>query len=805
MAAYPAASKVEMDRSLDSLLATDDPDAVAVRRVRETLGDHPIVMLVYADDDLATVDGLERNRRLTEAVAKTPNVAGVLSTSVLESLVARMRPLGSKPALFQSSDKLARGFDRMFAGYTHSAEHHYAAVVAILRTPDDVVDRDEMIAPVEVTVSRLRSNLATWQTMVPVGSRLSLVGEPVLIEDAFDLIQNDGRLMAAWILVLLTSVIVISLWDFRPAVVAVLVITLSILFTRAAMTWMDIPLSLVSSILSAIVTIIAVTSTLHLGVATVRARRQMQPCQSPVEAVIAGIVTTSRPIFWTCATTAAGFVALTVSRIVPVAQFGWIVAIGAIAVPISLMLIAPAIFCIRPLGRFFGTESKPPRPQLVETPLQRLCKWLASVSVSHRKKLAVASVVATMLAAAGLGRTEIESNFLKNFREDSSIATAYDEVETKLGGAGVWDVIVPIPQQIDRETISSIRDLQTKLRAITFEGQPALTKVLSLADADLVAKEAPLMRYVSPETRLGLMQSAIPVFYQTLITNPMPTEDRSVGDSSNSGSAISGSAISDPVNSDPVNGDSIDPAPAKSSKPRYFRIMLRSNENASTDQKRQTIAAVRQTIASHDFAAITSRIASADGSAAEVRPSAAAYTTGYYVILTRLVSSILADQYRCLAASTLLIALLLLIALRDVRRVIAALAINLMPIVWILGTSGHFQGKMNMGAAMIAAVSIGLSIDGSVHYLLGLPKRGSSKRQSANAAAQTGVPIVLATIALIIGFGTLTTSEFLPTATFGFLLAWTLAAATLANLTLLPAAITTKFDCDNSLPNPLDE
>ena len=231
---------------------------------------------------------------------------------------------------------------------------------------------------------------------------------------------------------------------------------------------------------------------------------------------------------------------------------------------------------------------------------------------------------------------------------------------------------------------------------------------------------------------------------------------------------------------------------------RGFRIMLRSNENASTVQKQQTIAAVRGVIANHSFPEIT------DSGAAEVAKPLTAetsvmtepYISGYYVILTRLVNSILADQYRCLAASTVLIALLLSFALRNLRRVLAALAINLMPIVWILGTSGHFQGKLNMGAAMIAAVSIGLSIDGSVHYLLSLPKRRPTPAEASSAAAYTGVPILLATIALILGFGTLTTSEFLPTATFGGLLASTLAVATLANLTLLPAAVANSVAVD---------
>ena len=98
-----------------------------------------------------------------------------------------------------------------------------------------------------------------------------------------------------------------------------------------------------------------------------------------------------------------------------------------------------------------------------------------------------------------------------------------------------------------------------------------------------------------------------------------------------------------------------------------------------------------------------------------------------------------------------------------------------------------------MGAAMIAAVSVGLSIDGSVHFLasyLRVRRRGHSATASArHAAGKIGVPIFLATLALMVGFGVLASSEFIPTATFGILVASTLALGTVVNLTLLPSLV----------------
>jgi predicted RND superfamily exporter protein len=94
---------------------------------------------------------------------------------------------------------------------------------------------------------------------------------------------------------------------------------------------------------------------------------------------------------------------------------------------------------------------------------------------------------------------------------------------------------------------------------------------------------------------------------------------------------------------------------------------------------------------------------------------------------------------------------------------------------------------------MIAAVSVGLSIDGSIHYLhtyqvsqaKGHTARGSLQR----AQRSTGLAISIATVALALGLLTLATSPLKPTATFGLLSGITLLAGLAGNLVLLPALI----------------
>ena len=94
---------------------------------------------------------------------------------------------------------------------------------------------------------------------------------------------------------------------------------------------------------------------------------------------------------------------------------------------------------------------------------------------------------------------------------------------------------------------------------------------------------------------------------------------------------------------------------------------------------------------------------------------------------------------------------------------------------------------------MIAAVSMGLSVDSSLHYLTRYRrelKAGKSSRDALRASqGEIGLAVVLSTIALVIGFGSLATSDFLPTVAFGSMAALTMIGGLLGNLILLPAMI----------------
>ena len=204
----------------------------------------------------------------------------------------------------------------------------------------------------------------------------------------------------------------------------------------------------------------------------------------------------------------------------------------------------------------------------------------------------------------------------------------------------------------------------------------------------------------------------------------------------------------------------------------WLRVLLRAPESLGTHQKRALIDQVQQTSRQHFPEAVV---------------------TGYYVLLAKLIENLLADQWRTFAISVGAIVAMLALALQSMRLAAVAILPNVLPIVLLFGGLGWLELRINMGAAMIAAVSVGLSVDGSIHYLVDYQRRrrlGTERDQALEQVQRAvGQATVLATLALVVGFGTLASSEFVPTIYFGTLVGLSMLGGLVGNLVLLPLLI----------------
>ncbi len=140
--------------------------------------------------------------------------------------------------------------------------------------------------------------------------------------------------------------------------------------------------------------------------------------------------------------------------------------------------------------------------------------------------------------------------------------------------------------------------------------------------------------------------------------------------------------------------------------------------------------------------------------------------------------------------SLILISFVIMIALRSFRTGLISLIPNLTPIAIGYGIWGLFIGQINMAVAMAAAVSLGIIVDDTVHflskYLRARREKGlMGKEAVAYAFHNVGLALIVTSVILVFGFSILTQSTFQVNSHMGLLTAIVIASALFADFFLL--------------------
>ena len=142
------------------------------------------------------------------------------------------------------------------------------------------------------------------------------------------------------------------------------------------------------------------------------------------------------------------------------------------------------------------------------------------------------------------------------------------------------------------------------------------------------------------------------------------------------------------------------------------------------------------------------------------------------------------------------ISVFLIFALGSLRLGLLSLMTNLAPAGLAYGTWGLVHGRIDLSAAVVMCMSIGIVVDDTVHFLSKyLHARRKRRRPAADAMRFTfntvGVALTVTTAVLVAGFLVLTASHFNPTVVTGALLAMTLAYALFVDFLFMPPLLIT--------------
>lgn len=716
-AATVPANRLEFDQSLEALYSPEDRHLVDFSRSKQTFGGDELAIVAWHDPDLLTEAGLARTSTLGERFA---GVRGLNADSqqnlndTLGTLEKTLKTFSRVPGLARRIQEIRTNALQLFEGILIGPDRQTTAVV-LRFLPTDTPETP----PREQIVREIRAIADAHQPPAHV------VGEPVQVHDMFRFVEQDSALLGYASFLLLFVVILVLFRGFRWVALPIVVVQVSLLWTKGILNLAGLELSMVSSTLTSLVMVIGVATVIHV-MFTFRELRSTLP---PQPAMVATLRMLAMPIFWTTATTAAGFAVQMATSIHPARTFGLMMTIATLLVFVAVLMLLPAGILAgqtdRQRLRSFGQSAR------LIAGLDRL----ADLVLAHPVSIAAGGILATLVILAGCLHLEVETDFSKNFRSGTPIVKALTFVEERLGGAGTWEVNFPAPEELDADYLDQVRELSRRLRELSeapafraSDGRPALTKVLSATDGiDLIP---PIL---GQRWQIKALNAFQPEFLTSLY-NPEALR---------------------------------------------MRVLLRAREQQSSATKLALIARVEQ---------ITSEVFEIDP-----RDDAAPRSTGLFVLLAFLIESLLSDQWISGLLAAVILTLMMAAATRSLTLGCVALVPNVLPIVLVVGSMGWLGLPINIATAMIASVSMGLTIDSSIHFLAGIQRGQAAGLDFHTSLRDTyrsvGSALIYANVALVLGFLTLTLSNFMPLVYFGALVALAMVGGLVGNLVILPVML----------------
>ncbi len=745
--------RVNYEQSIKSFFADDDPDMAAYQAAAQSFGDDNFVFIAYDDPNLLSPAGMDRVAELAEAVG-ADHIKGVLRveslnampllwaiddglltleklpallhTTALNTLKRSIKNLdlkrnsltvggvvrtGDVKAIAALRERLIR--HPLFEGTVIDATGKTTAVVARLRKTGDHDVRE--------TVKDLRKYADKFAAKHHLQSP-AVVGPPVLLADGFTSIEHDGRRLAVvgmLLIGLVTLSATQSLWWSLVPIMAGWVVWLA---TETILAVFHLKLSLSGGPLVAQIIVLTMPAASHLAIHFRDDRRREA---DPWVAARSTLRAVWVPIFWCAVTGAIGYGALITSDVVPIIQFGAI--LGTCTLVAALLVVALSPIAMLPPFRLeipvrHGSSS------FVAARMNHLTNWV----YQHPVPIVVAVFALVVPLAFGTTRLRYESNYINLFGPQTRVVRDYHFVESRLGGIGLVELVVPVGKTIDPEALGRFQELEHAILSQKRDGVPAVAHVLSLATL------------LDPDGRLAAQPPA--AFARTL---------------SEKLELIAASPQAELLNGfwNPKTGRA--------------RVLVRLLEQQPAPAKQATF---QQAVAD-----------------ARARFGNESYLTGLSYLMTRTTEAIIVTQWSTFFWSAGGILLMLAIALRG--PVLAALALvpTLLAVALVLGLMGWLGIKLDMATALVASVALGLSVDDTFHCLLQFRRERTVRdfrRRLFDSYMITGPGVLLSSLAVAVGFLALRLSEFIPFVNFGTMVGIATAGSTLGNLVLLPACLT---------------
>ncbi len=778
-----------LDASSDALLLEGDPDLKYLREVNETYGSKDFLFLTYAPvssfTEKETILNLQLLKSKIEKLSWVDSVITIIDVPLLKStdegLMERLK--NYKTLAYPEIDR-KRGFDEIinspiYKNYVISEDGKTSGIVVYIKKDERLAEyikiKDKFFTQLNETglskeekvnykkfvneyeeyknLYNIRNNQNIAEIRDVIGkygesAKIHLGGIPMIADDMMSYIKSDIAVFGVGVFIF----IILTLWfifrNVKWVVMPLLGCATSVIIMIGLLGLIGWKVTVISSNFIALMLILNMAMNIHLTVRFLQIKKE-SPEFSKEEAIFTSSKKMMLPILYTVLTTICAFLSLVFSGIKPIIDFGWMMTLGLIVSLLVTFLLLPSLI------NLLSSDSE---IDIKDTEKSFITAALGSFTKNNKILIFGFTIIIVLFSIIGILKLEVENSFINYFDKETEIYKGMKKIDEDLGGTTPLNIILKFPTKIkkvnseedefdewDNESENNedkakywfTRDKMDKIIKVHdyLDSMPEIGKVLSFGSILRVAEDLNNKQLQSLE--IAVLYSKIPEAIKNEIISPYISVEKDEA-----------------------------------------RISVRIKDSLENLRRNELINKINSDLKNKlDFKEDEYKLA------------------GVLILFNNLLQSLFKSQILTLGIVMLGIFLMFFILFRNIVISFIGVVPNFIAAFFILGIIGSLGIPLDMMTITIAAITIGIAVDNSIHYIYRF-KEEFEKIKDYNKTldkchSTVGIAILNTSITIVFGFSILVLSNFIPTIYFGVFTGIAMLLAMLSVLTLLPKLILT--------------
>ena len=753
----------KLDASSDTLLLENDPDLKYLKEVNNRYGSKEFLILTYTPEEaMISEKSLNNLLSLKYKIQSLDWVYSVITLLDVPLLNNSDAPLADRlqnfTTLKSENVDIERGFEEIlsspvFKNFVISEDGKTTGIIVNIKEDVNLKNLDdkskeEIEKYKDLRKKKNHKNIVEIRELIKsyknIG-KIYLGGIPMIADDMMSFIKNDIIVFGIGVLLF----IIVTLWFVFKKLIWIIVPLSSCFFSVLIMTGLlgliGWKVTVISSNFIALMLILTMAMNIHMSTRFLQLKKN-NPNLKNSEIIF---MTTSKmfwPIIYTALTTICAFLSLIFSEIKPVIDFGWMMSLGLIiSFVITFTLLPTLINLLSTEKNNIEGESK-----------SKITEFLGEISINSRPTIFLITLVVIISSIVGISRLEVENSFINYFNKNTEIYKGMKLIDEKLGGTTPLDIIIKFPTfEKDKLTVADdefedwgdeenhdnrkywfTKDKIEKIEKVHsyLESNPFVGKVLSFSSILKVAKQ---------------------------LNNNKPLDTLEIG--------VFYSKIPDTIKKEVID-------PYISIEDNEARISLRIKDSEKNLRRNDLIKKIEYDLEN------------------QIGLKSNEYKlAGVLILFNNLLQSLFKSQILTLGFVMSGIFAMFLILFRNIKLSLIGVVPNFIAAFFILGIIGLLEIPLDMMTITIAAITIGIAVDNSIHYIYRFKEeffQNNSYEKTIKLCHSTvGIAILNTSITIVFGFSILVLSNFIPTIYFGVFTGLAMLLAMISVLTLLPSLI----------------